>query len=228
MFNTKIYIKSQIVIVMALIMPLVGCSKQPVGILNHIPPPYVTYSFLLNLQDPLGVELLDNLPIDNDGKRLIDSIDLAGDNSSFFFPVKTDCYSCYAFVPDSFSQKYLSMSRIDSSRVLYGLSRLSNNDYHSYLYFEERNRSYSWAEMLTYKLTCPDLFGDKKEHTILSYWEPRLTGHFFYKSNPLIYDCSRITIDGREYPVSLEKDTEGSLEYMRIYGFISVAWGTIE
>ena len=51
---------------------------------------------------------------------------------------------------------------------------------------------------IAYKLTCPYIFGDNAEHTITSYWKLR-SG-----TSSLFYDCTRIKMDGKEFPVTQE------------------------
>ncbi len=55
---------------------------------------------------------------------------------------------------------------------------------------------------LTLKLSCSYIFGDDKEHTIDTYWNP--DGLFRPNDDYPRMECDRITIDGIEYPVNQE------------------------
>ena len=82
-------------------------------------------------------------------------------------------------------------------------------DYNS-LYFSASSSKYDWdakgetywdakfAEKITFMFTCPDLFGDDEVHEIVTWWE--LRGEGFHTK------CTRITYDGKEFPV---KDESG-------------------
>jgi len=63
-----------------------------------------------------------------------------------------------------------------------------------------------------HKITIPYVFGDDKEHTFIAYWEFRLdqgTERYY------LY-CSRMEMDGKEYPVTYETDSRP--------GALSIAW----
>lgn len=57
------------------------------------------------------------------------------------------------------------------------------------------------ASTITQKLKCQHIFGDNKEHVIISYWNKNL------KDRP---SCSKITCDNKEFQVIKE---EGAVEY---------------
>jgi len=78
-------------------------------------------------------------------------------------------------------------------------------DYNSLFFTTQSDRPYGedatlhdakFAEKITFRFTCPDLFGDDEVHEIITWWEPR--GEGFHTK------CTCITYDGKEFPVKDE------------------------
>jgi len=51
------------------------------------------------------------------------------------------------------------------------------------------------ADKLVYQFTCPYVFGDDVEHTIVSYWKRSESGQM---------SCYRVELDGKEFSVTNE------------------------
>ncbi len=85
---------------------------------------------------------------------------------------------------------------------------------------------------ITFKLTCSYIFGNNKEHTIVSYWNPN--GLFRSNDDYPRVECSRLIIDDIEFPVNQELFIPNFSDYTKeqiasthkesdFYRFISLA-----
>jgi hypothetical protein len=92
----------------------------------------------------------------------------------------------------------------------YPLRRIENEDC-DYLILEAYFTQTYKPVIFTHKLTCSYVFGDNKEHTIVTYWQ-------LHDIKANVKTCYRIEVDGKEFPViqkPLQKyyngvcDTEG-------------------
>jgi len=134
------------------------------------------YSVLLNIQDASGVELLKEIPKDSI-TGIIDS----------------ELYSWNVVSPEN-------VRVIHAENPLYpGLIVITMGEKdHYYLYIGHFSPSkHVPADAITFSITCPYLFGNESAHVITSYWKP--------KKNSFDNDCYRITLDGKEFPITNEQ-----------------------
>ena len=98
---------------------------------------------------------------------------------------------------DNFSfQLNAFQGKSDELRVLSILSYTEKgND--GYLILHSSTHPSKKIDMITYKLIFPFVFGDNKEHIIVSYWHPD-------ESGTIDQICYRIELDGKEFPVTRE------------------------
>ena len=180
--------------------------------------PLYDYRLLINIQDALGNEKLMGLPY-IPGK---DSQFAFGDEG-IFFKVHPEYCTWEVIMPGPCvkTESGLLISTFEPKLVVGKM-----DDEHYYLFFKENsfNRC-PRVGVITHKLICPLLFGDEKEHIIVSYWKSSEN----YKM-PSESTCYHITIDGNEIPVTQKKFFEGYNEEYKVETgcFFSIGWAILD
>lgn len=74
-------------------------------------------------------------------------------------------------------------------------------------------------EYLTYKITCPTIFGDSSIHELVTWWDkdPLVAEHTKDRKTGALYpECKKATFDGKDYSVKQVKLENGSWTF---YGY---------
>lgn len=164
--------------------------------------PY-SYLLLLDIKDALGVDILKDIPIINTGGYMV-----IEDKNGWTAEVKPDLYKLKIIVPElCFKPESPLTERTDYPLWI---NKISDS---YYLSFSATSSSLCPpADVITFKLTCPYIFGDSKEHIITSHWSPDglylpstdnqegAKSDAFFPRN----ECSHIAIDGKEWLVEQE------------------------
>jgi hypothetical protein len=100
----------------------------------------------------------------------------------------------------------LIVSYTESEKEVHNMTlKVQREDDYECLVFSKGLHPNCIVGMITYKLTCSYVFGDNEEHTIISHWE---------KYDKYLNSCSRIVIDGKEFPVTEEYPEQKGFGYM--------------
>ena len=76
------------------------------------------------------------------------------------------------------------------------ITKLQANDDRYYLWFSTftYNRECPYAKWITFKMSCPFIFGDDQVHEIVTFWREIETFRHIYS-----YQCNRVEVDSVEY-----------------------------
>ena len=181
----------KITLILLTISLLLGYSCKPSYYYDH--PHY--YLITLDIQDLSGTEILKNIPMN---KYYDDYGDYYGG------VILRDLYTVEAIYPNGV--KAVSHRELELDVMPLGEK---NKDY---IFFMVCNPDHpSLMNMISYKVTFPSLFGDNEEHIIDTYWELIVdetfviddkVGKYFDRPHRVI--CYKMTIDGKDVPVSQE------------------------
>lgn len=172
---------------------------------NGVGAVYSSYHLYMNIRDTSGADKVKGIPVrqspyiqDTSVIALIGWID------------PPDLYQCSvipAYLRDPYDRSY----QLDVDTLWNG---------HYCLSIGEVAKHYptSWEEVIIHKLIFPYIFGDDAEHIITTWWKLTIIGPLYSS-----LDCYRMTLDGKEFPVTQEKkyDHEYALTY-------SVAWVVLD
>lgn len=163
--------------------------------------------------------------LDASGNDLLEGLVQDWDNEDIFRMINPDLYSYEIIYPDLHNDPWYQHQRFVremGSKVILDempppVVGLYKSESRYFLYFEAlsviryMDERYPIAEMLTFKLSCPSIFGDDKVHEIVSYWSQDPTYHpeyielmtkddpDYFKNRPELTFCHRVVFDGKEY-----------------------------
>ena len=183
-----------LLLIIMLAMFVLGC--------NHKVGPGTTrdYILLLNIKDALGEEKLRNIPLDE-----LDNFPGALEMGHGY--VSPEAYKLTVVMPDMCAKYAESSDKNRYSPKLW----VVEIEQHLYILLMDRSPLRCPAvETITYKLFCPYIFGDDREHIIVSSWRP---------NSLAISDntCFHITLDGNVLPVTQGKLPNSTKD-------LSIAW----
>ena len=166
---------------------------------NLVNMPCYQYNILLiSFQDTTGKDLVKGIGYD------WWQSDIIQEEEAVQGPIKRDLYTLDVVFPDSCMSMYALQKELEKQPGIRPVESVpvlvlrKVNGYY-YLYFSEASYAgrringvyeYPMAEMITFKLRCPYIFGDDTEHEIISYWKPRPSPYSPY--------CYHIEFDGKE------------------------------
>lgn len=144
------------------------------------------YILLINLKTLDGVDVLKDIPTTG-----ISYLRLVDDKDGWTREVNHDLYWLNMTQPEELSRTPL--LPLPVTKI--------NNSYYLTICFIDNIRS-EYYNQLTFKMICSYIFGDDKEHTIVTYWNS--DGLYMPNNDRPRVECSRLTIDGVEYLVNQE------------------------
>ena len=187
-----------------------------------------SYSLQINFHNALGKNILEDIPNDHSESYQ----NLGGDKNGWTGIIEPALYEYEVILPEP-------CFRITSKPVgPPDIPPLYVNKYEEYYLLEFGVASPTIcppAHTITHKLTCPYIFGDNAEHTIVSYWKPRTGGvhkNWLLKDGTFALNfCYSITVDGKEFSVTQEPFLyfpNGNGMNNPTWDTVSVAWITLD
>lgn len=214
MHQNKLLVK--IISILPILILSYSCSKHEGGVIPR------DYHLQLNFQNGFGTEILKDIPNEKLGGHLV-----VEDKDGWSGKVESNIYNLNIISPEL----CFKLQEPQPKRPEYQLfiNKIAN---HYYLDFRtDGSHLCPPAKEITYKFICPHIFGDNVEHVIISYWKPREDSHSSWilkDGTSAINYCYRLTIDGKEFPVTQEPlihkeydPIDGSGGY---WDTVSVAW----
>ena len=183
-----------------------------------------TYSIFISFKDASGKNILENITNDHSGEVN----HLGGDRNGWTEIIDSELYKYEAILPEP-------CFKITTSPVITTppvgppkVHPLYVTKYEDYYLLEIGHTSSNTClpiHTIKHILTCSHIFGDNAEHTLVSYWHPRigLVNCLPFKFESVIFNnCYRITVDGKEFSVTQEP--------FRFYSWdtVSVAWVVLD
>lgn len=203
MYQNKIVMKTTVKIFafLLLVASVTGCSKG--GVFPR------TYKVLLSFTDAEGNDILKDIPNNKLGGHLVYL-----DENSWAGEILPELYKLAVVMPE-YSYQY----NTPNTHNQLGLSVNGLGDSHYLLLGESSSPLKSNIEIITHKLVCPYIFNDDNQHIIVTYWQPNQNVHeswILEDGTSAINECYRITVDGKEYPVTQEKYANATISTTRI------------
>ena len=193
---------------LSLLILSAGCSQSELEPVYNMNPPY-DYQLLISIQDIFGNDRLNEIPFEDiveDGSLIVE------DKDGWVGSVQSDLYTLEIIAQElCFEFKGVFPERIDTPLPIVKV----NNG--KYLFLRaSSSRLCPPEEQITFKLSCPFLFGDNKTHTIVTYWSPdglvmplidgvqgpdsETEGMWWLRN-----ECYLLSIDGKEWHVVQEE-----------------------
>jgi len=167
-------------------MLLFGCTKPKAN------PKTDDYLLLINLKNSNGVDILKEIPANKSLGYLV-----VEDKNGWTGEVNPELYKLYMIQPEYYYEPKVSLPV--NPEITLHVTKTTDN-YYLVIKISSMTRLKNYQ--LTFKLTCFYIFGDNKEHTIVTYWNP--DGLLRPNDDYTQVECDRITIDGTQYPVNQE------------------------
>jgi hypothetical protein len=186
------------IVVILIAVPFNNCSR-----LEPNSPPCHEYLLLLTIHDVHGRDILQDMPIQD---SFSPGATIIPDKYGWDGVVKPELYKLDIVLPElCFVSKKPATQKTDKKLIM---SKLHNNFYLGFC--EKSTPSCPPVETITFKLTCPFIFGDSSEHIIISNWNS--SGKFRTSDNFPRNECYSITVDGKEWHVEQEIFTPNKRE----------------
>ena len=168
-----------------LLVLAIMCSCTQPDRCSNCSVPFYDYQLFLRILDASGNNLVQEMELDWTHP----------DQAEILGRIKTDLYTLDIVFPEPCMDiyEYHKHSGAYEPAEFVPILSLNIHDYYYYLALRTQSMILDWcpnpAEMLTFKLSCPDVFGDNAVHEIVTYWKEGNK-----PTNSRI--CYRIELDG--------------------------------
>lgn len=156
--------------------------------------PFYQYILRINVQDASGNDLVKGIGWD------WWQSDVVPEEEATAGGVNRELYSLEVIYPepcmDTYLLHYSAGGIMDDLFPTLGIFKKDDNYYLVFDEFSYNGGGCPAAEKLTFKLTCPYIFGDKEVHEIVTYWkpDPKWDG-----IKLLRFFCTHIEVDGKAF-----------------------------
>ena len=180
--------------------------------------PYYLHYLFLSIQDASGADLVKEL-----GLHELNSVDFVPPYQGGYLSINPELYTLEAVYPEEFMEPTWGINHepdafVEKPVVLHPCLEYVIVEGVYYLVFFPhisygRHEGTPPAPEITYRLTCPTIFGDDEVHQIITYWKPpHQTFNIHQKCYRIVYsdiDISDITVDKYDHlyyaTIQLEK-----------------------